>query len=102
MPGPPGADLVVVEPGLALGLLDAFFNMPAAARGPGEVGGAGRGGPVAGVVGDLVGVAERAAGQQPAPAAALAGCPDRDLRPVVLARAVRPRPGRDLLPGPRR
>jgi hypothetical protein len=28
--------------------------------------------------------------------------PDRDPRPVVLARAVRPGAGRDLLPGPRR
>jgi hypothetical protein len=28
VPGPPGADLVVVEPGFALGLLEALFNRP--------------------------------------------------------------------------
>jgi len=37
IPGAPGADLVLVEPGLALGLLQAFFDMPAAACCPGQV-----------------------------------------------------------------
>ncbi len=76
--------------------------MPPAARDPGQVGGAGAAGPVAGVIGDLFRVAQRAAGQQPVPAAARPAGPDRDPRPVVLARAVRPGPGRDPLPGPGR
>jgi hypothetical protein len=76
--------------------------MPPAARDPGQVRGAGAAGPVAGVIGDLGRVAQRPARQQPVPAAALAAGPDRDPRPVVFPRAVRPGPGRDLLPGPRR
>ena len=76
--------------------------MPAAARGPGQISGAGPAGPVAGVIGDLLRVAQRPAGQQPLPAAALLAGPDRDPRPVVLARAMRPGTSRDLLPGPGR
>jgi hypothetical protein len=102
VPGPPGADLVLVEPRLALRLLDAFLDMPAAARGPGQVGGTGPAGPVAGVIGDLLRVGQGAAGQQPVPAAALLPGPHRDPRPVVFARAVGTGSGRDLLPGPRR
>jgi len=92
----------VIQPGLALGLLEAFFDVPAAARDPGQVGGAGPAGPVAGVVGDLLRVADRPAGQQPVPAAALPAGPDRDPRPVKLARAMRPGPGGDPLPSPGR
>jgi hypothetical protein len=36
VPGRPGADLVVVQPGLALGLLEAFLDAPAAAGDPGQ------------------------------------------------------------------
>jgi hypothetical protein len=78
------------------------FDVPAAARGPGQVGSAGTAGPVAGVMGDLIRVGQRATAQQPVPAAALLPGPDQDPRPVILARAVRPGAGRDLLPGPRR
>jgi site-specific DNA recombinase len=78
------------------------LNSPPAARDPGQVSGAGAAGPVAGVIGDLSRVAQRAAGQQPVPAATLPAGPDRDPRPVVFARAVRPGPGRDPLPGPGR
>ena len=94
MPGPPGADLVVVQPGLVLGLLEAFLDVPAAARGPGQVHQAGAAGAVAGVVGDVGGVArERRASSQ---------CPRPGRRPgrtgtraqSVLARAVRPGAGR--------
>ena len=49
-----GYRLVSFENVLGLGLLDAFFNMPAASCGPGQVGGTGTAGPVAGVAGDLV------------------------------------------------
>jgi|SRR5450755_744109 hypothetical protein len=48
VPGTPGADLVVVQPGLALGLLEALLDVPAAARDRGQAGGAGAAGPVAG------------------------------------------------------
>ncbi len=75
--------------------------MPPAACDPGQVRGAGPAGPVAGVVGDLLPVAQRAAGQQPVPAAALLAGLHRDPRPVELARAVCPGPGRDPLPAPR-
>ena len=78
------------------------LDMPPAPRDPGQVRGAGAAGPVAGVIGDLGRVAQRAAGQQPVPAATRPAGPDRDPRPVVLARAVRPGPGGDLLPGPGR
>jgi hypothetical protein len=67
--------------------------MPPAARDPGQVRGAGPARPVAGVIGDLGRVADGPAGQQPVPAAAFLAGPDRDPRPVVLARAVRPGPG---------
>ncbi len=79
----------------------ADFDVPPAARGPGQVRGAGAAGPVAGVIRDLLRVADRAAGQQPVPATALLAGPDRDPGPVVVPRAVRPGPGRDPLPGPR-
>jgi site-specific DNA recombinase len=77
------------------------LNMPAASRDPRQVRRAGAARPVAGVIGDLGRVTDRAAGQQPVPAAALLAGPDRDPGPVVLARAVRPGPRRDPLPAPR-
>lgn len=51
IPGTPGADLVVVQPGRAFGLLEALFDVPAAARGQARSA-ARAAGPVAGVVGD--------------------------------------------------
>ena len=100
IPGPPGADLVVIQPGLVFRLLEALLDMPPAARDPGQVGGAGAAGPVAGVISDLLRIADRPAGQQPVPAAARPPGlgPDRDPGPVELPRAVRPGPGRDPLP----
>jgi len=93
IPGPPGADLVVIQPGLTLGLLEAFLYMPAAPGDPGQVGGAGPAWPVAGVAGDLSRVADRPAGQQPVPATTPALGPGRDPGPVELPRAVRPGSG---------
>ena len=78
------------------------LDMPAASCYPGQVGGAGPAGPVAGVVGDLLRVADRPAGQQPVPAAGPPPGADLDSRPVELARAVRPGPGGQPLPGPGR
>lgn len=51
VPGPIVADLVVVEPGLVLGLLERFLYMPAGSGGPGQVDRPGRGGSVSDVVG---------------------------------------------------
>jgi site-specific DNA recombinase len=77
------------------------LDVPPAARDPGQVGGAGPAGAVAGIVGDLIRVGQGPAGQQPVPAAARPPGPDRDPGPVEFARAVRPGSGRDRLPGPR-
>ena len=106
VPGPLGADLVLVQAGLVLGLLEAFLDPPAR---PGDRASSvqrGAAGSVADVVGDLGRVADGAAGQQPVPAPGCPGDPDRDPRPVVVARAVRAVAGRDPPPllraGPRR
>ena len=80
-------DLVVIQPGLALSLLETTprcaICCPRSRRGRQYW----SGGPVAGVVSDLLRAAQRPAGQQPVPAAALPPGPDRDPGPVVLARA---------------
>lgn len=102
VPGSPGADLVVVQAGFVLGLLEAFFDAPACSGGPGEVGQAGPAGAVADVVGDLGRVGDGAAGQQPVPSTTGPADPDRDARPVVLTRAVGSGAGRDPSPRPRR
>ena len=78
----------MIQPGVVFGLLEAFLHMPAAARGPGQVHQAGTGRAVAGVIGDLTGVVQGAAGQQPVPAARLSAGRDADPGPVVLAGAV--------------
>ena len=69
VPGAPGADLVVIEPGLVPGLLEAFLGVPAAAGNPGQVHQAGPAGTVAGVVGKLGGslTERRASSQCPRP-----------------------------------
>jgi hypothetical protein len=51
-------DLVVIQPGLALGLLEALLHAPARAGDPGQVTESGAAGSVADVVGDLGGIAE--------------------------------------------
>ena len=48
----------MAEPGLVLGLLEAFLDVPAAALGPGQIHQAGAAGAVAGIVGDIAGVFE--------------------------------------------
>jgi hypothetical protein len=75
VPGQILADLVVVQPDLALGLLEGLLHPPAAARNPDQGGqwGVGRG--EADVVGQLARVAAAAAGQQPE--AHIAGQPQR-------------------------
>src|SRR4051794_2442435 len=100
MPGPPGADLVVVQPGLSFGLLEAFLDTPPASRDPGQVSSGGPARPVAGVVGDVPGVVQGPAGQQPVPAAWPGSAGDRDPRPAGLAWPVRAGSGGDPLPGP--
>jgi hypothetical protein len=44
----------MIHPGLALGLLETFFDVPPASGDPGQVGGAGPAGSVTGVIGDLL------------------------------------------------
>jgi hypothetical protein len=58
IPGPPGPDLVVIQPGLVLGLLEALLHVAARAGDPGQVNESGAAGSVADVVGDLGGIAE--------------------------------------------
>lgn len=64
---PPGvlADLVLVESGLALGGLEGLLNGPPGPGDPGQLGQAHLGWGEAEVVGELGGVVDRAAGQQP-------------------------------------
>jgi len=50
VPGPVAADLVVVQTGLVLGLLEAFLDVPARPGGPGQVEQGGAAGAVADVV----------------------------------------------------
>lgn len=73
VPGSIAADLVAVEAGFVLGLLERFFHMPTGSRGPGEVDQAGLFGPVTELVGDLVLAfvvwGQCAACQQPVPPA---------------------------------
>jgi site-specific DNA recombinase len=75
------------------------LDVPAAASDPGQVRHGGTAGAVAGVIRDLVRVADGAAGQQPVPAAGPPGAgADRDPGPVILPRAMRPGPGGQPLP----
>ena len=53
VPAPVAADLVVIQTGLVLGLLEAFLDVPARPGGPGQVEQGGAAGAVADVVGDL-------------------------------------------------
>lgn len=106
LPGPPGADLVVVESGLAFGLLKRFLDMPTAARDPGQVHQSGSARAVADVVGDLeltfaVGC-QQAPRQQPVPTPGLPVAVDANARPVVQARPVGSGPDRQPLPRLRR
>jgi hypothetical protein len=63
------ADLVMVEPGFVFGGLEAFLDGPSASGYAHQLGQVGVGWSVTKVVGDVVGVGDRAAGEQPVPAA---------------------------------
>lgn len=90
IPRSPGPDLVVVQPGLVLGLLEAFLASPTGSGDLGQIGQAGSAGSVPDVVGDLAGVADRAAGQQPVPAPGSPADADREPGSVIESRAVCP------------
>ena len=91
--GPPVAGLIVVQPGLVHGLLEALLDVPAAAGDPGQVGRAGAIGPVA----DESAISPESLSERRAcsqfrrpgrcPARAVRCCAGRDL-------AARPAPGR--------
>lgn len=76
VPGPPVADLVVVEAGFLLGPLEAFLDGPAAAGDAGQVDEAGAAGSAADVVGDLAG-GDAGSGEEPVPAAGPSADADR-------------------------
>lgn len=80
VPGDVLTDLVMVEPGLVLGGLEALLDAPAGSCHADQGGQSGRAGGPAPVVGHFRGVADRAAGQQPVMGAVLA---ERDPGPVV-------------------
>lgn len=82
------ADLVVVQAGLLLGGLEALLHRPAAARDADELVPCGAGGAVGDVVGDLLGSADAAAGENPVPAVLAVPGPDFDAGPVLEAPAV--------------
>ncbi len=69
IPRPPRADLVVIQPGFVVGLLETFLDTPAGAGDPGQVQQARAAWSVADVAGDLGRIADRAPREQPVPAA---------------------------------
>src|SRR3954468_5299317 len=99
MPSRPGADLVLVEPNLALGGLEAGLNRPARA------GDLDKGGKFCAlrrerqIKGQLIRLLERAPDQERF-LPALTSAPDRDTRPVIQARPPWPRRRRSAASSP--
>src|SRR5882724_6634647 len=93
MPSPPAAHLVMVKPGLVLGLLEALLDPPARTGDPGQIDQGGSARPETDVVGDLTGRLARtgdlASSQQPVPAPGHPADADRDTCPVVVVGPVR-------------
>ena len=104
VPGPVVADLVLVEPGLVLGRLEAFLDRPPGPGDPDQLPQRGRGGSGAAVERQLPMLSCRAgfglaAHQQPVPPPrGQPGRVERDGDPVVLAQAVRAGPDRAAFP----
>ena len=90
VPADPGADLVLVEPDLALGRLEAFLNRPARARHPHEIGqcrsGRGRGE----IERQLVFLTQAAPDQQPLSPALRHAAAEGQEGPVIQPRAPAP------------
>jgi hypothetical protein len=87
IPGAPGPDLVVIQPGFVLGLLETLLDAPPGPGDPGQVQQGRSAGSVANVVGDLGRIGDRTPGEQPVPAPGLVGARNsgtlRDLRIFV-------------------
>lgn len=78
----------MIEAGLALGLLERFFHVPARPGGPGQIDQPRPRRAVGDVVGDLGWVTDAAARQQPVPAPGCLGALDLSSGPVVFAGSV--------------
>jgi hypothetical protein len=88
----------VVEPSFVFGGLETFLDGPSGTGHADQLRQLGVGWSVTEVVGDLVGVGDRAAGEQPVPALRFAPRPDVDRGPVVQPLTVGAVPATQPLP----
>src|SRR6266481_692821 len=102
MPAMPTARLAMIEPGLALGGLEAFLDGPAQAGDSGELPQVGRVGTEGDVIGSLFRLGDRLPDQQPMIPRRRLQPEQPNLRPVVEPRPLRAGPGRQAVPVLRR